>query len=281
LTYKKSPKYRLFGVIHKQTFIFEQPLRVNDNLFPIINRDDSRLTGCVPCLAYNDEVARSYDKAVVVHHPDIDAKKISLDADFSSHPENQDNFDFWRFEWATGGAIQGGSSGAGVFGYNDNDQSHRNTCLLGIVKELRIVTPKSPCDSIFDFGSVAVNKVSNFYTQITSFVTPVPEVSCVTTKTSCFDSTKNGTETAIDCGGKCPPCSYLGRDDKTFETFTLISEIEQSSRCWSPDQKIKLRFIVNSIQRHNNYTKFIYSLHNFHLDNCLKINSLSILNLGE
>jgi len=27
--------------------------------------------------------------------------------------------------------------------------------------------------------------------------------------------------------------------------------------------------------------KFIYSLHNFHLDNCLKINSLSRLNLGE
>ena len=31
----------------------------------------------------------------------------------------------------------------------------------------------------------------------------------------------------------------------------------------------------------HDYTKFIYSLHNFHLGYCLKINSLSRLNLGE
>jgi len=46
LTYKKSPKYRLFGVIHKLTFIFEQPLKavVKKNDFKTTKRNHPQLS---------------------------------------------------------------------------------------------------------------------------------------------------------------------------------------------------------------------------------------------
>lgn len=178
---------------------------------------------------------------VVIHHPNGDVKKISIS---NSMIESTDYYgttinpfgNYWKVIYNTG-VTEVGSSGAPLF-----NNHHR------IIGQLRgghsdciastFVLPGFP--TVY-YGPTEPDYYGKFaksynlgafaqwldpYSTIANSGTLAINTYCTS---SCTDGVKNGSETDVDCGGNCPPCTPSNGNGVTVSCSTIQFEINNHS----------------------------------------------------
>ncbi len=151
----------------------------------------------------NENNATSSPYTVGIHHPSGDVKKISKDTGSPisiNNPTSGAVNTNWKVTWNSG-ITEGGSSGSPLFNSN-----HK------IIGQLR--GGNSFCDipdAPDDYGKFSKSFIHGNFAQwldpyntgATSTGTYNPSM----LNENCYNGKKDGTETGVDCGGNCPPCT--------------------------------------------------------------------------